>query len=124
MLEIGFVNRIALFFPTLKSELRIAHMPYSPVEYINKNLKFTVVSAVVFTIPFFFVLQKAKLSQFLLLPILIVLLILLFGYSLLTVKAQIKKREREIDKEVLFIGRHLLVKLYSGRPLLNGFIEI
>ncbi len=124
MLEIGFVNRVALFFPTLKSELRIAHIPYSPVEYINKNLKFTVVSAVAFTIPFFFVLQKAKLSQFLLFPIFVVLLILLFGYSLLTVKAQIKKREREINKEVLFIGRHLLVKLYSGRPLLNALIEI
>lgn len=123
MLEIGFVNRFALFFPTLKSELRIAHLPYTPAEYINKNLKFTVAAAAASTLLFFFVLQKAKLPQFLLAPIFIILLVLLFGYSLLTLKAKIKKREREINKEVLFIGRHLLVKLYSGRPLLNALIE-
>jgi pilus assembly protein TadC len=39
------------------------------------------------------------------------------------VKAKIKKREREIDREVLFVGRYLLVKLYSGRPLLNALVE-
>lgn len=123
MLEIGFVNRFTLFFPALKSELRIAHLPYTPAEYINKNLKLTVAAAAAFTMPFFFVLQKAKLPQFLLPPIFVILLVLLFWYSLLTVKAKIKKREREINKEVLFIGRHLLVKLYSGRPLLNALIE-
>ena len=39
------------------------------------------------------------------------------------IKSQIKKRQREIDREVLFVGRYLLVKLYSGRPLLNALIE-
>jgi len=42
---------------------------------------------------------------------------------LITVKARIRKREREINKEVLFVGRYLLVKIYSGRPLLNALIE-
>jgi len=51
------------------------------------------------------------------------LFVLLFEYYLLNVKAKIRKREREINKEVLFVGRYLLVKLYSGRPLLNALIE-
>ena len=72
---------------------------------------------------FFFVLQKAKFSLLLLAPIFIILLILLFEYSLLKIKAKIRKRQREIDKEVIFVGRYLLVKLYSGRPLLNALIE-
>ncbi len=119
----GFVNRVASFFPTLKSELRIAHLPYTPIQYVNKNLKLTVIYAFLFTILFFFVLQKAKLSYFLLIPIFIVLFILVFEYLLLIVKAKIRKREREINKEVIFVGRYLLVKLYSGRPLLNALIE-
>ena len=123
MFEIGFVNRVASFFPALKSELRIAHLPYSPIEYVNKNIKANTLYAFLFTILFFFVLQKAKLSLFLLVPIFIVLFILLFEYSLLNIKAKIKKREREIDREVLFVGRYLLVKLYSGRPLLNALVE-
>lgn len=107
----------------LKSELRIAHLPYTPVEYINKNLKSTALYIVLFSVPIFLVLRKAKLSPFLFIPILIVLFILFFELSLLNIKARIKKREREINKEVLFVGRHLLVKLYSGRPLLNALIE-
>ncbi len=107
----------------LKNELRIAHLPYTPLEYISRNLKTTALYSILFTVVFFFVLNKAELPLVLLLPIFMILFILLFEYSLLSVKARIKKREREIDKEVLFIGRFLLVKLYSGRPLLNALIE-
>ncbi len=123
MSKIGFVNRITSFFPALKSELRIAHLPYTPIQYVNKHLKATAVYAALFTILFFFVLQKARLSLLLLIPIFAVLFILLFEYSLLSIKAKIRKREREINKEAIFVGRFLLVKLYSGRPLLNALIE-
>ena len=123
MLKIGFVNRVTSFFPTLKSELRVAHLPYTPIQYVNKNLKTTALYAFSLTFLFFFVLQKAKLSFLLLVPIFIILFFLLFEYSLLAIKSKIRKREREINKEVLFVGRYLLVKLYSGRPLLNALIE-
>ena len=123
MFKIGFVNRMASFFPMLKRDLRIAHLPYNSTEYVNKNLKLTALYSFLFTVLFFFVLQKAKLSVYLLLPIFMILFLLLFEYSILSVKAKIKKREREINKEVLFVGRYLLVKLYSGRPLLNALVE-
>ncbi|MBI2657056.1 type II secretion system F family protein [Candidatus Woesearchaeota archaeon] len=123
MFKIGFVNRIVSYFPALKSELRIAHLPYTPTQYVSKNLKTTALYSFLFTALFFFVLQKAKLSFLLLIPIFAILCILIFEYSLIRVKAKIRQREREINKEVLFVGRYLLVKLYSGRPLLNALIE-
>ena len=119
----GFVNRVVSFFPALKSELRIAHLAYTPIQYVYKNLKETALYAFISTILFFFVLQKAKLPFLLLAPIFIILFILIFEYSLLRIKAKIRQREREINKEVTFVGRYLLVKLYSGRPLLNALIE-
>lgn len=121
--KIGIVNRVAGLFPTLKSELKRAHLLYTPLQYIDRNLKITALYSFLLTALFFFVLQKAQLSLFLLLPIFIVLFILLFGYGLLNVKAKIKKREHEIDREVLFVGNYLLVKINSGRPLLNALIE-
>ena len=124
MFEITFANRVSSYFPMLKRDLRIAHLPYTPLEYVNKNLKTTVMYAFLFTVLFFFVLKKAKLSLFLLVPIFIILFILLFEFSIISIKSKIRKREREIDREVLFVGRYLLVKLYSGRPLLNALIEI
>lgn len=35
----------------------------------------------------------------------------------------INKRKRELDREVLFAGRFLLVKIHAGRPLLNALID-
>lgn len=87
-------------------------------------MKFAATYAVMLTILFFFVLKKAEKPLILLVPIYIALNVLLFQYSLLGIRAKIKKREHEIDKEAVFIGRYLLVKLYSGRPLLNALMEI
>ena len=98
-------------------------MSYAPADYISKNLKTALIGSFLLAILFFFVLLKAGLTLFLIVPIFIALFILFFEYSLLVVKSKIRQREREINKEVLFVGRYLLVKLYSGRPLLNALIE-
>lgn len=123
MFEISVGNRVASFFPGLKNELRMAHLPYTPAQYVSKSLKISSMYSVLFTFLFFFVLQKAKLSFAFLVPAFAVLFIITFEYSLITIKAKIRKREREIDREVIFVGRYLLVKIYSGRPLLNALIE-
>ena len=123
MFRISFVNRIASFFPTLKSELRIAHLSCTPTQYVDKNIKLTLVYSFIFTFLIFFLLKKKRMPLLLLVPIFIILFILFFEYSLVLIKTKIRKREREINKEVLFVGRYLLVKLYSGRPLLNALIE-
>ena len=112
-----------LSFPNLKKDLRMAHLPYNPAQYLVKSLKLAALFAITFTILFFFVLQKSKLPLLFLIPIFIILYLLIFQYSMLTVRAKIRKREHMIDREVLFVGRHMLVKIYSGRPLLNALIE-
>ena len=78
MTEISFANRVASFFPTLKRDLRIAHLPYTPVEYVSKNIKTALVFASFFTFLFFFVLQKAQKPVLLLMPIFLALCILIF----------------------------------------------
>lgn len=123
MFKIDFISKVVSFFPKLKTELRMANMSYTPVSYITKNLKVAALYSSAMLILFFFMLRKAKLTLFLLLPIFLVLFILFFEFFMISVRAKIRKREREINKEVLFIGRYLLVKLYSGRPLLNALIE-
>lgn len=123
MYKITFANRVASHFPLLKRDLRIAHLQYTPVQYVSKNLKLAALYSLLMTILVFFALQKAKLSLVLVVPAFIILFIFVFEYSILSIKAKIRHREREINKEVLFVGRYLLVKLYSGRPLLNALVE-
>ena len=123
MFKIGFVKRVASYFPQLKIQLRIAHSPLTPLEFVKKQLVMSALYSFLFSVLFFLLLKKSEKPLFLIVPIYAVTFILVFEYGLLTLKSKIRKREREIDKEVIFIGRYLLVKLYSGRPLLNALIE-
>jgi flagellar protein FlaJ len=101
----------------------MAHLKETPDEFINKNFKKSLLSSILFTILFFFVIDKAKLSKFWLILIFIAIFFLFFNFHFLKLKGIIRKREREINKEVLFAGRYLLIKLYAGRPLLNALVE-
>ena len=123
MFNIGIANRIALNLPNLKGDLRRAHLHVTPLDFVKKSLYMSILASVLFTAISYFVLQKSSLSAYLLFPIFIIFLFLLFQYFLLALRAKIVKREHEIDKEVLFIGRYLLVKLYSGRSLLSALTE-
>jgi pilus assembly protein TadC len=111
VVDLGFTNRVAALYPSLKVQLRIAHMPYTNLEFVNKSLKVAGMYAFLLTVFFMFpILQTGDIKKLLFLaPIFLILFV--------------RKREREINKEVLFVGRYLLIKLYSGRPLLNALIE-
>jgi pilus assembly protein TadC len=39
------------------------------------------------------------------------------------VDAKVSKRAKKIDKDVLFAGRFLLIKLNSGKPLINSLMD-
>lgn len=110
-------------YPNLKKDMKMAGAKGTPDEFIDKNLKNSLIYAALFTVLFFFVIDKAGLPIFFLFLAFMVFFYMIFRFSFLKLKGQMKKREREINREVLFVGRYLLVKLYSGRPLLNALLE-
>ena len=122
-LIINLVQRISLFFPGLKKQLRIAHFKVNPQRFIYNDLKFSLPFSLGLTILFFFVAIKAGLPLLLIPIVFVVIFFLVFNFVLLKVKGTIIKRKKEIDREVLFAGQYLLIKLYSGRPLLNALID-
>jgi len=63
---------------------------------------------------------KIALATILSLPLSFIALFILLMNSPLT---EISRRRRELDREVLFAGRYLLVKIHSGAPLLNALID-
>jgi len=111
------------FFPHLKKQLKIAHYKTTPLQFMNKAAGNGLKNGVALTAMSFFVVSKAGKSLWLLIP----LFVLFFGFfvflELMKVKSAIAKRRKEIDQEVIFVGRYLLIKLYSGRPLLNALAE-
>lgn len=109
--------------PHLKREMKKAHKKETPEKFIKKVLKLSMFAAICILVLGFFVIKKAGLSPALLIPLPVVAFVLIFIFLLKGVKVAIRKRRREIDKEVLFAGRYLLVKLESGAPLFNALID-
>jgi pilus assembly protein TadC len=114
---------ISSFFPNLKKDIRIAHLKTSPQQFIQENLKFSFPFSIGLSVLFFFIVDKAELPLIILPFAFLLFFVFIFYFGFLKLKTRIIKRQKEIDREVLFAGQYLLVKLYSGRPLLNSLIE-
>ena len=110
-------------FPWVKEDLRKAHMKIRPDIFIKKTVQLSAMFAIGALILFFFIFEVAGISLWFFLLLFPACFIGFFFFFLMAPKNVINKRRRELDQEVLFAGRFLLVKVNSGRPLLNALIE-
>ncbi|MGV8171405.1 MAG: type II secretion system F family protein [Candidatus Woesearchaeota archaeon] len=119
----SLAHTIALRMPGLHDKLLGAGILKKPAEFINESLKNAFVMALMTSILAAFLILKNGMSIFLT----VLVFVLAYGvfFALMTKRPDvaIAKREREIDKDVLFAGRFLLVKLNSGKPLINSLFE-
>ncbi|MGV8169403.1 MAG: type II secretion system F family protein [Candidatus Nanoarchaeia archaeon] len=109
--------------PLLKKQLKIAKIDKTPKEFIKDTLKNALLMSLGFTILLFFYFDKNQKPLILILPAFLVLLFIFYQFNMAKLKSKIIKRRKEIDKEVLFAGRYLLVKLNSGQPLINALVD-
>ena len=119
-------NIYQLFFtptPELTRRLKMAHMIIEPKKFIKRNLLISMCFAIGFSTVVFFVL--AKQSGPLLLPLRIFPLLFLGFYIFLmrTPDVYIRRREREINQNIVFATRYIILKMDSGQPLLNSMIS-
>lgn len=106
-----FVNKEKIEADLLRAKYDI------PVEqYIERSFKMSIFVSVIVTLFFGFAFRLFTNPILLLLVFAGVYPFVLFNL-LSYPQALILKRKREFDKEVLFAGRYLLIKLESGQPL-------
>jgi archaeal flagellar protein FlaJ len=48
--------------------------------------------------------------------------LVIFGYLMLYPEAAILRRQKEMDYEIVFAGRHIVIALQSGMPLFDTFV--
>ena len=111
------------FFPHLRKQLKMANFKVMPLQFMNKAIWSGLKNSIALAGMSFFLLSKAQKSLVLLLPLFVLFFGFFFFLEMMKVKSAIAKRKKEIDQEVIFVGRYLLIKLYSGRPLLNALAE-
>jgi pilus assembly protein TadC len=116
-----FVEYVTNKYPSLRKDLRKARMSTTPTEYVKKSLTSAAYMGFgVMILVFFFLLRDGGFP--LLIPLLAGAVVgkIMFDVNMRKTAVAIAKRGKAIDRDVLFAGRLLLIKLNSGTPLLNA----
>ncbi|MBU1202007.1 MAG: type II secretion system F family protein [Nanoarchaeota archaeon] len=116
-------KRLAHLFPDLKKNLWIARINKTPEEYTKEKLRLALMSGGTMAILTFFLVDKLNKSYFTILFSFIIFTAVFFFLFFKQVAAKVAVMEKQIDREVLFAGRFLLVKLNSGQPLINALVD-
>ena len=119
----NITKQIADRMPGLKTRLRMANMSISPEQYVKKALTQAFFVAVLALVVTFLFIQRDSGNPLMTVLIPVVVFVAVYQIGLRSVDAQVSKRAKEIDKDVLFAGRFLLIKLNAGRPLMVALTE-
>lgn len=110
--------------PGIKDKLKQAGMGYKPEEFVKRTFLTSFYMATGIVVFLFFLLAKFNLLAkiFFIAPPLI--FAVMFIYMLRLPDVRIKRKEREISKEIVFAGRFLIIELESGVPLYDSLVHI
>ncbi|USN44982.1 MAG: type II secretion system F family protein [Candidatus Woesearchaeota archaeon] len=110
--------------PGLKKKLRMARLEKTPEDYVKEKFIFAVMAAAAIGfLAFVFLSQRNPGMLWLAIPITLIGWFFVYQVMMRQVDAIITKRAKEVDREILYAGRFLLVKLNSGTPLISALID-
>jgi flagellar protein FlaJ len=122
---------LATKFPELRKKLKLGDMEENPVAFLEKVVTSTVfISVGLIVLSYLFMLEglgtglASDILMFLVMlvaPIVIIPLII-FNYLMLYPEAAKIRRQKEMDYEIVFAGRHIVIALKSGMPLFDTFV--
>ena len=117
-------QRLAKAFPMLKAKLKQAGMDDRPEDFIKKTFFSAFYMTTGLIIFFFLILAKFNaLKGFMFLAVPIVFFIM-FLYLIKLPDLRITRKEKEISREIIFVGRFIIIELESGVPLYNTMVNV
>jgi pilus assembly protein TadC len=124
------IQKIKSFFPDLGSRMLMAGMKESQEEFINKTVVSSLNMWLMFlAIPILFIFNKSFADIRITLIIITIIgapLSLLGIFFFFMQLPDVKKlgRDKEINKEIVFAGRFLVIEIESGVPLYNAMLNL
>lgn len=124
MIQIEIFEQISRSFPKLRLKLVQAGIPDAPTRFIKKIAIVSFYYSVGVNILLLFAFLKYKTLALFLLFLFPLSFLLLFGFFLKMPEVKIKSRKKEIDKEIVYVGKFLLIELSSGVSLFDALVSI
>jgi len=107
----------------LKKKLRIAGINKKPKKFLAETLRNALILGLGMGVLSFFLVDKSNMPMSYVPLTAIIFFVLAYLTLYKTVDVKIRKKAKRIDRDVLFAGRFLLIKLNSGKPLINSLID-
>lgn len=107
----------------LKKKLKIAGMDKTPKQFLSQSLRGALLVGIIMGGVTFIFIQRSELPNAMALAVGVIMFLMTYTTLLKGVDARINKKAKKIDRDVLFAGRFLLIKINSGKPLINSFVE-
>jgi pilus assembly protein TadC len=107
----------------LKKKLKMAGINQTPKAYLKKVMQGASLIGVGMGFLSFILFSKNEVPIIMSFVVGVIFFFMAYITLLRAVDSRISKRAKEIDKDVLFAGRFLLIKMNSGKPLINSLIE-
>lgn len=104
-------------YPLLPLMLRQAAMPDEPEEFLQKTLMTGLIGSLAVTFLFGAVLTSLGSSAVVFLLIFPISFLFLFSYFMKMPSMYIARRKAEIEREIVFMGRYLILELDAGIPV-------
>lgn len=119
----AFFKEMASKYPTLKRKLTIAHIDETVEDYVKRSFMSAIMLSVIVGIAFALFFLGVGLPVYLLIPVVLLAYWGFFKLFIHRADVTIHRLAKDIDRDVLFAGRFLLIKLNSGKPLINAIID-
>ncbi|MFH1209849.1 MAG: type II secretion system F family protein [archaeon] len=114
---------IAQRIPGLKNDLIQAGIKTKPEEFVKKTLLSTVIVTLTLLLCGLMILLKLKKSLAFLILI-IPLFFIVFSILIRSPKSKIRGKINDVDREIVYAGRFLLIELSAGIPLYDAMINV
>ncbi|MBI2208841.1 type II secretion system F family protein [Candidatus Woesearchaeota archaeon] len=120
----SFFQAVARKLPNLKDNLKKAGMNYKPEDFIKRAFLSAFYMTTGLVICVALILAKFNVLRGIMIVFIPMIFFVLFAYMLKVPEVRIVIKGKEITREIVFAGRHLIIELESGVPLYNSFINI
>ncbi len=120
----GFLNSVASHFPHVKRALLQAAMNYTPAGFVQSCIVNAAFITVLLDVITWAVIRSDERVLFIVALSLPIYYFGAFIYCMYYPVVKAKMRERDIDQELVFAGRHVLIELKSGVPLFDALLGV
>ncbi|MBW2977939.1 type II secretion system F family protein [Candidatus Woesearchaeota archaeon] len=124
MIQIDIFEQISRSIPKLGSKLIQSGIKDTPQRFIKKIAIVSLYYSFGINILLLFAFLKYKTLALVLLILFPISFLVLFGFFLKLPEVRIKSRQREIDKELIYVGKFLLIELSAGVSLFDAMTSV